>query len=76
MFNLESMKELLAAGTVLVTVAVGYAGIQKDVGYLEQRVTKSEAIIDEDHSTVARVDERTRLMKEQLDRIEKSIGAK
>lgn len=73
----EQIKEFAAAGTVLVTLVAGYTGLQKDVAYTTEAVAvehgknaEQDTKLKEQEIVSARVDERTRLMKEQLDRIE------
>lgn len=85
MFGLPSgitdhLRELIAAGTVAVTLVAGYTGMQKDIHSIKAEVQssqqineKQQALIHEDQLTTARVDERTRIMKEQLDRIERHV---
>ena len=78
---MDNVKEIIAAGTVVVTLAAGYTGMQKDIHVVRQDVAEQAQVNDaqtkqiaEDHEIVARVDERTKAMKEQLDRIERNTS--
>lgn len=80
---IESIKEAIAVGTVLVAVGAGYTGLQKDVSSVQQEVTvmqeqeaRHNEYIQADAAATARIDERTKAMQQQLERIEKSVGAK
>lgn len=80
---IESLKEAIAIGTVLVAVGAGYTGLQKDVSSVQQEVTvmqeqeaRHNEYIQSDAAATARIDERTKAMQQQLERIEKSVGAK
>lgn len=78
---IDNIKEVLAVGTVIVGITAGYTSTQKDVHSLQEQV-QANAQVDTlqsqeltDQSLInARVDERTRIMKEQLDRIERNTA--
>lgn len=74
------LREIVAVGTVMATGIAGYTGIRLDVANNEKAVSamqledvKQNEAINTGRETNARIDERTRLMKEQLDRIERQV---
>lgn len=81
-FNIsDQIKAAVATGTILVSLAGGYVGMQKDIHAVDSKIDetmqvneKQDTTIQTDHETVARVDERTRIMMEQLARIEKNTA--
>lgn len=81
---IDTIKEVVAVGTVLFALGAGYTGIQKDVATVQTEVIavkeveqKHNDYIQQDAAATARIDERTKAMQEQLNRIEKGVtGAK
>lgn len=77
---LDTIKFAAATVGLLVTGVAGYTGLSKDVAMVQvsadeaKKVNEAQQLeINSAHLITARVDERTRLMKEQLDRIEKKV---
>ena len=71
---IQTLKGLAGIGAVTIAGIVGYANMSHQVEDTRQIVQQHSQYIEKDLEATSRVDERTRVMKEQLDRIEQKVS--
>jgi hypothetical protein len=70
----STLKGIGISAVAVAGAVAGYVNIQRDIAYVKDEVALHDEYIEKDKEISVRVDERTRIMKEQLDRIEKQVG--